>query len=177
MKGNTMRKTLALAVSLLSTCSFAGVQAPRFGVTINTSFERYCTTFLGSKLNAGQDILVATFNPPQWINGLIIGKTTAHCNTTADLPGTRYEVQLKQIKNGNIIELGVAVVIAPAKLSVESGRPALFISGNENPIIFHECASNEGLHLSAWQWGRRIWHEYYYLRYDVDPTCSKDELR
>ena len=171
-----MCKILVLAISLLSTYSFAGEQTPRFGVTLKTSSERACATFQGPELKVGQDILVATFDPPQWINGKITEIRSARCETPDDLSGVGYEVQLKQIENRNEPELGIAVVMTPAKKTVKSRRPVLFINVNEEPIIFHECASHEGVHLSAWQGKRRIWHEYYYLRYDVDPTCTEEEF-
>ncbi|MDP9205019.1 MAG: hypothetical protein M3P12_06130 [Gemmatimonadota bacterium] len=55
-------------------------------------------------------------------------------------------------------------------IAVEPGRP---------PIRFHVCASTEGLHATAWAGvplaSPRRWHAYYYLGYDVDPTCSEAE--
>jgi len=47
------------------------------------------------------------------------------------------------------------------------------------PVRFRDCASNEGLHATAWAGvplaSLRVWHAYYYLGYDVDPTCSEAE--
>jgi hypothetical protein len=41
---------------------------------------------------------------------------------------------------------------------------------------FRSCASEEGIHATAWSGtpliGARRWHAYYYLGYDVDPNCS-----
>lgn len=55
-------------------------------------------------------------------------------------------------------------------IAAEPGQP---------PIRFHVCASTEGLHASAWAGlplaSTRRWHAYYYLGYDVDPTCSEAE--
>ena len=57
-------------------------------------------------------------------------------------------------------------------IEVEPGQP---------PIRFRVCASTEGLHATAWAGAplasTRRWHAYYYLGYDVDPTCSEAEYR
>ena len=55
-------------------------------------------------------------------------------------------------------------------IEVEPGQP---------PIRFRVCASTEGLHATAWAGAplasTRRWHSYYYLGYDVDPTCNEAE--
>ncbi len=55
-------------------------------------------------------------------------------------------------------------------IAIEPGKP---------PIHFRVCASSEGLHATAWAGeplvSPRRWHAYYYLGYDVDPTCSESE--
>jgi hypothetical protein len=42
------------------------------------------------------------------------------------------------------------------------------------------CASSEGLHLTIWSGqpleSRRLWHAYYYLGYDVEPSCKDAEV-
>lgn len=47
-------------------------------------------------------------------------------------------------------------------------------------IRFRECASSEGLHLTAWRGkpleGERVWHEYLYLGYDVEPDCTQADF-
>lgn len=52
-------------------------------------------------------------------------------------------------------------------LVVEPGRPGW---------QFRTCASEEGIHTTAWS-GKplsspRRWHAYYYLGYDVEPDCT-----
>jgi hypothetical protein len=55
-------------------------------------------------------------------------------------------------------------------IEVEPGQP---------PIRFRVCASTEGLWTTAWAGAplasTRRWHSYYYLGYDVDPTCDEKE--
>jgi len=55
-------------------------------------------------------------------------------------------------------------------IAIDRGRP---------PVRFGVCAGTEGLHATAWAGppllSPRVWHAYYYLGYDVDPTCSEAE--
>jgi hypothetical protein len=42
------------------------------------------------------------------------------------------------------------------------------------------CASSEGLHLTGWSGiplrSERLWHQYYYLGYDVEPDCEDADV-
>lgn len=48
--------------------------------------------------------------------------------------------------------------------------------GDKLPETFRECASNEGLHRTVWSGapltGKRRWHAYRYLGYDVESDCD-----
>lgn len=169
-----MCKILMLAVFLISTPAFAGEHAPRFGITVISSAERACATFEGTELNLGQKIVIAAFNPPRWLKGKITEKKPERCETRDVLEGAAYEVQLER-NNTLFFETGVAVVAGEAKLVVKSGRPVLFTNANRQSVIIHKCTSYEGVHLSAWEGSSRLWHDYYTLSYDVDPTCSREE--
>jgi hypothetical protein len=171
-----MQIIMMFLVFLISAASFADELTPRFGITIKTSDLRACATFDGRELNPGQSILFAVFDPPGWLQGKIAEKRSARCDTWDDLGGVAYEVQLFQ-KKELLSRLGVAYVGKAEKLAIKNDRPVLFTSSKAQPIIFHRCASNEGLHFSTWSGLHRIWHEYYPLGYDTDPTCTDAEGR
>jgi hypothetical protein len=42
-------------------------------------------------------------------------------------------------------------------------------------------ASYEGLHLAVWAGtpltSQRLWHQFYYLGYDVEPSCDERDAR
>jgi hypothetical protein len=42
-------------------------------------------------------------------------------------------------------------------------------------MTFRQCSGSESLHLTAWLAGRRVWHGYYFLGYNVDPDCRHEE--
>lgn len=44
---------------------------------------------------------------------------------------------------------------------------------------FRSCTSSEGLHFTVWSGrpltGTLLWHQYFYLGYDVEPSCRPAE--
>jgi hypothetical protein len=44
------------------------------------------------------------------------------------------------------------------------------------PAMGRNCTSHEGIHATLWGGkpltSKRIWHFYYYLGMDVDPSCT-----
>jgi len=62
-----------------------------------------------------------------------------------------------------------------------SGATAVRLSASYPNAQVRSCTSHEGLHLTVWSGtpleSRRLWHEYYYLGYDVEPSCGEGEMR
>ena len=54
------------------------------------------------------------------------------------------------------------------------------IDGDGTPESFRSCAASEGLHLTVWSGkpleGKRRWHQYYYLGYDVEADCTAKDV-
>ncbi|HMF88483.1 MAG TPA: hypothetical protein VK575_10410, partial [Gemmatimonadaceae bacterium] len=77
--------------------------------------------------------------------------------------------------------IGIPVVLlgSVAKPVQRGDTVTIEIEPGEPPIRFRFCASTEGLHATAWAGtplaSSRRWHAYYYLGYDVDPTCTEAE--
>ena len=54
------------------------------------------------------------------------------------------------------------------------------LDGDGRHAYFRSCASAEGLHLTVWSeapLGRRRFHAYHDLGYDVDPSCTEADVR
>jgi hypothetical protein len=66
-------------------------------------------------------------------------------------------------------ELGVAALPGPA---VDPAQPDLDGDGAAETVT--ECTSLEGVHVVVSPGeGKSSWHAYYYLGYDVEPTCPE----
>ncbi|OGR10171.1 MAG: hypothetical protein A2341_06045 [Deltaproteobacteria bacterium RIFOXYB12_FULL_58_9] len=59
------------------------------------------------------------------------------------------------------------------------GVTGVDLDGDGVHEVFASCATGEGLHLTVWSGpvaaSKRLWHSYYYLGYDTEPTCSEAE--
>ena len=72
-----------------------------------------------------------------------------------------------------------------------SGRFATRRAGNGAIVVklvtpypdaqVRSCTSREGVHLTVWAGtpltSQRLWHQYYYLGYDVEPSCDDRDVR
>lgn len=75
-----------------------------------------------------------------------------------------------------------------AVLIAAVGDVAIVVSGNSviahidkdaRPEAFRSCTSADGVHLTVWDGaalkGTRLWHAYYYLGQDLEPSCTEQE--
>jgi hypothetical protein len=75
----------------------------------------------------------------------------------------------------------VAVVASGLPLVAGADGVAGDIDGDGVLEYFRQCTSNEGLHFTVWSGaplrGDRRWHRYFFLGYDVEPSCTEPEYR
>ncbi len=75
----------------------------------------------------------------------------------------------------------VAIAIVPPPAAARPGGAGLRadLDGDGRSESFRSCTSSEGVHLSVWTGaplrGARRWHAYYYLGYDVEPSCEEGD--
>ena len=74
--------------------------------------------------------------------------------------------------DGRKVELGIGLIGNVSR--VGSGLDA---DGNGNADHFTHCTTSEGISFGIWSDvpynGKALWSGYYYLVYDVDPTCPQ----
>lgn len=126
---------------------------PRLGVVTQITNEPPCATFTGPELPVGTPIAIEAFEPRRTIAARV-RSTHASCRDSVDLAGPAYTLSVPD----GTTDLGIAIAAAT----------------NTN-LTFRRCASFEGVHLTAWSGAHRVWHEYYHLDYDTDPTCTAEE--
>ncbi len=177
---NIHMKKLILLCALLSIMftsnAFANDQAFQFGIAATFSPSLACVTFQGEELKPGQTIHVIVFDPQRWTRGKVVNLRETPCKLEAFLDGTSYDIQLEQAASVRG-ELGVAVIASEVLLKIEDKEVILTNHLNNHSVKFSRCASLEGLHFLARQGSKRLWHEYYYLGYDIKPTCSEEERK
>ena len=74
-------------------------------------------------------------------------------------------------------EIGIAIL---SDAVPRLGEMTTDIDRDGTPESYRDCTSAEGVHLTVWTGeplrGTRIWHHYYYLGYEVEPTCTEADF-
>ena len=105
--------------------------------------------------------------------------TASHVFGRTDMP-VRYALRIDGGEPFAAGDIGIGVIGAPSRCRIDDGRVRCDLEGDGTPGYFRFCTSNEGVHLTAWSGtppeGVRRWHAYYFLAYDVEPSCSVREI-
>jgi len=82
-------------------------------------------------------------------------------------------------KHGAAVDLGFGIIEPPKLTSVQGGIFRADLNRDGSQESFRDCTSNEGVHLTIWSdeplKSPRLWHAYYFLEYDVVPSCVEKD--
>jgi hypothetical protein len=130
----------------------------------------------GPALFSGTIITLVTIDNPQQVSRGVIVRQLIDSEIMAkhDVPGPYYAITAMPASSV-LPSLAVAVI---GRFEVERRGLAVLLRASKatNPIRVRSCASSEGLHFTLWDGeplkSSRLWHMYYYLGYDVEPSCE-----
>ena len=163
-----------IALGLLDLGGQSALASPRIGAALVRPDSVACVTFRGEPRRTGDHVLLFLFSPPRVVDGWIRGRSTEPCNQSVGLEAQSYLLGLRH-SISEAEEVGVAVYDLSARVEYLDGEFIVRTQGASAPLQFRQCASQEGLHLTAWRGSRRTWHEYWYLGFDLEPNCSEEE--
>jgi len=168
-----MLKIAAIFLMLIAISQQAA--SPRAGVMVTTAG---CGVLAmdGPILAPGTMITLVTIDNPQQVSWAVIADRLSDSEIMAkrDVPAPYYAITPVSASN-ELPGLAVAVV---GRYEVERRGSVVVLRARKtvNQIGVRGCTSSEGLHLTLWSGeplkGKRLWHMYYYLGYDVEPTCQ-----
>jgi hypothetical protein len=173
-----------LLVSSADIISGATVDLSRtIGIAFATS-QKVCLAIKNGNLKTGQPVKLA------WIPNRNSAQTPEMRSTTVEKklpqpcgPANSAQGQAAySLADGSLDadKIYVAVVGREIDLRLVAGQVRGKIGAGQE-IAFRSCSSHEGIHFSAWAGGapkeKRVWHAYYYLGYDVEPTCTDPEFK
>lgn len=121
--------------------------------------------------------VAAFFEPAEAVPISIVEKLDKPCAERPEGLAIAYRAEYAGKQPGDRFAFGV---VAPGTYSIlppGSDGSVRLRDASHAVVRLRECASSEGLHLTAWKGTERLWHEYAYLGYDVDPTCTEEEWR
>jgi hypothetical protein len=150
-------------------------QSVRAGVMVASAGIRILA-MEGPRLAVGSPLTVVAIEDPQQASRATIVRQVADSDVMAkhDMPGPFYELAAEP---GSEPLPNLAVVILGRAHAAQVGD-AVTLRLDDPPMNLRvrSCTSSEGLHLTLWAGtplkSRRLWHTYYYLGYDVTPTCT-----
>jgi hypothetical protein len=141
-----------------------------------------CLSIADRSLGPGTELRVVATDPPGGVWKARTGKANKACvpDPAANAGLAGYDIVFDGDAPPESLPL-IAVVSQSLQLHTSAGAAAADLDGDQHDEFLRSCASNEGLHFTAWSTapltGQRRWHRYYYLGYDIEPTCTANEVR
>jgi hypothetical protein len=138
-----------------------------------------CLDIRNARLAPGDRVRFVTASTPQAIGDAeVAGRTNEPC-APADPGAAESDHYTLKVVSGSLVKgaPAFALVNALGALTARADGVEGDIDGDGQPESFRFCTSAEGVHLSVWTGrpleGRRRWHHYYYLGFDVTPDCTE----
>lgn len=167
-----------MTAAILAGLLLAGsVPQPRFGIAVAAPGGALLA-LEGPALRAGAAVTLVVPGPPQVVHRARVKGAVASCEPCrrADVPGPYYRLEGVA---GLDAETVAVVGEPPARVTDDVVRLDLGADAPEATV--RACTSTEGVHLTVWS-GRplasaRLWHAYWYLNMDVEPSCTEQDTR
>lgn len=136
---------------------------------------KVCFSIQNAHLAVQAHIALVTPTYPQSIATAVIAGSGSGCPGANDPNMTGYELAIVHGKVAdNLVLIGIA---GPARLSLRDGqRIEGDLAHNGKRQTFRSCTSADGVHFTIWQGSRRLWHAYYYIGQDLEPTCTDKDV-
>jgi hypothetical protein len=179
-----MRIQLISILALATFSAHAGELPERFdypsqvGVAEVNVAAYGCLTIANDTLQVGEIItLINPADPLKIIETRIRKKLSFNCSRNAEFPpgASFYSFRI----GTEPMAPSIAVIRFNGEAMVAKDTLRADLNGDGIPESFRSCTSNEGIHLSVWSGeplrSLRVWHTYYYLGYDVTPSCTSQE--
>jgi hypothetical protein len=151
------------------------------GIAVAKS-SRVCLAIHRQNFVAGSKITLVLVRKPQSIaEAEVLRPADDTCPKPAESdPGLRsYEIRM--LKGSLEPAMPAIAVFGSSSPFVGHGDSVTAdVDGDGTPESFRSCASSEGIHLTVWSGkpveGKRRWHQYYYLGYDVESDCTTKDI-
>lgn len=165
---------IPVAASVAIQVAAAAVQA---GVGAATEDGRICVAMPAPPV-AGSTLTLIRPNGPQSPLFVVVDRGARQCEPLerAQVAGPYYLVEPPPAVPADAGRLWVAFPGRLGTRPIASGVIGIELSRVYPEVRIRSCSSHEGLHLTVWSGAplssERLWHRYYYLGYDLEPTCD-----
>jgi hypothetical protein len=175
-----------LFVLLRDPCTAAGKTTGTIASRLGVAVQKSGTTCLythNADLASGSPLILVLLSPPQsTAKAEIVRPAPPICSS---IDPSDADLKSYEIRTTGEAPLPATPAIAVSGFSGRFQTRGKYVTADINqdgePEFFRFCASSDGLHLTVWSGkplhGKRRWHQYYYLGYDVEPNCTPAETR
>jgi hypothetical protein len=178
--------TVHIAIIVLAgSTAFAGAHSFHYDTNLGVASQRadtVCLSISNRHLDEGQVVSLVVLAPQQVIaQAKVVRVLTTDCMGADAAQSTVASYEVKMVQGSLQPGTPAIAVVNPAKpLRLSGGAVVGDLDGNGQLEYFRQCTSSEGVHLTVWTGkplaGKRRWHDYYYLGYDVEPNCTDAEV-
>jgi hypothetical protein len=142
-----------------------------------------CLAISNPNLARGAPVVLVITGEPQKVQEARIEQRTDSPATCKALMEGRAAVNAKPgmffyaLEPGSVgsTDMGFGIVAPPANPAVVNGLARVDLDRDGHSEVFSSCATSEGIKFAVWTekayQGEPRWSGYYYLDYDVKPTC------
>jgi len=149
------------------------------GLVASTQSGQFCLSIKNRNLKPGQELTLLWIpiadrkHTPEIQSTIVLKLLTNPCDPINSVEGdAAYVVNAGKLDTDKIY---TAVVGKRTNFRIIPGVAEVTIDADAE-VTIRSCSSREGLHFTAWAGGalkgKKVWHRYYYLGYDVEPTCQ-----
>ena len=176
---------LLAVLLLLAPCGHGRAAVFHYDSGLGVASERsgtICLTIANRNLPAGQSVSLVVLTPQQAVaQAEVLRVLPTGCMGEDAANANRAFYELRLVK-GTLPSVAPAIaVVNPVQPLRQSGNSVVAdLDGDHRLEYFRQCTSSEGVHLTVWAGkpltGKRLWHEYFYLGYDVEPNCTDKDV-
>ena len=146
-----------------------------------------CLVINSSTIAPGTPLNIANFDDPPNVIRATVGEKATSAENCYPLMEDRQQVNLGgsvsfyqvETEDDRQIQLAIGLLNSVEITLDQSGKFVGDINGDGSLDYLTQCATSEGINFAVWSKapyeGQPLWSGYYYMGYDMEPTCSQAE--
>ena len=156
--------------------------ANSFGIVTKAPNEPPKLSITGPPLEKDESFHVVSHDEQRVIDAELVAARQAGADEVVPEGASSYTIEFTTSYSERIPDeepfLGIAVIGAGDSITTRGGKASAQLPGapGGKRLYFRACTSREGMHMTVWSGkplaGKRVWHAYHYLGYDVEPNCT-----
>jgi hypothetical protein len=189
-------KILAVLIVVIMSVFLAYTQQSNFdyhsriGIVERKEDKIYCISIPNNDVAKDETVnLIFTRKPQSTTKAVVVEKLSASCSRTYRSEGgfSFYSLKLgdevvtRLTKTEDMRGVGIAIIGLSKPIIIKKGTASVDIDGDGSKEYFRQCAGIEGIQFSVWKGiplkGKRVWSQYFYLGYDVEPNCKDKDFK